>query len=69
METVRQRNIVINWWWGQTEYYRVHMCKKYGYDVQQAVPKLYNAGIAFDCFQKETGRKISELFFDSYLSY
>ena len=61
IETVRQRNIATKWWWSQTEYYREHMCKKYDYDVTQAVPLLYNSNIAFNCYERETSNKISEL--------
>tara|TARA_R110001606_G_C15332009_1_gene645663 strand:+ start:944 stop:1129 length:186 start_codon:yes stop_codon:yes gene_type:complete len=61
METVRQRNIATEWWWSQTEYYRIHLCKKLGLDVKQAVPQLWNAGIAFMAFEKVTGKKIKNL--------
>ena len=61
METVRQRNIATDWWWSQTEGHRINLCEKYGYNVNQAIPKLYNANIAYRCYEKETGNNISEL--------
>jgi len=61
IESVSQRNKAVEWWWSQTENYRKLLCDKYGFDVKQAVPKLYNVNIALTCFEKETGKKVSEL--------